>query len=127
MPAAPRVAQPGEVPKLIWDPSAAIDPVGHAGPVMGLWSSARVLSAYKMVIMSVFGLEVPSGLTTIGPRALPGSMAGRTTLHPALAELGPWNVTLNTAGGRLTGFPLLQPPTGVLGIEIPPVGIPVPV
>src|SRR6266513_1234428 len=128
MPAAPRVTQPGETPKLIWDPSAKIVPVGQVGPVMGLRSSARVLSAYKMVMMSVARLEVPSGLVIAGPKPLPGSTAGRTTLHPLLAELGPWKVRFKTVGGRLTGKPMLQPDAlMVLGMEIPPVGMPVPV
>jgi len=62
-----------------------------------------------MVMMSVAGPEVPSGLVTGGPKPLPGSTAGRTTLHPVLAELGPWKVRFKTVGGRLTGKPMLQP------------------
>src|SRR6266403_2162411 len=56
-----------------------------------------------IVMMSVAGLEVPSGLVTAGPKLLPGSMAGRITLHPRLAELGPSKVSFNTTGGRFAG------------------------
>src|SRR5256885_1879151 len=126
MPAAPMVTQTGS--NLTVEPLAAIVPAGHDAPLMGFWSSARVLSAYRIVMMSVAGLEVPSGLDTTGPKPLPGSMAGRITLHPLLAELGPWKVRFNTVGGRLTGLPMLQPEAlTVLGIKIPPVGMPVPV
>src|SRR5882757_6836003 len=114
MPAAPMVTQPGAESKVMADPSGKIDPFGQDGPVIGLRSNARVLSAYMMVIMSVAGPVVPSGLFTVGPKPLPGSMAGRITLHPLLAELGPSKVSFNTAGGRLTRLALLLQPEAVL-------------
>src|SRR5712664_4707762 len=131
MPAAPIVTQLGS--NVMNDPVGlaalgAISPLGHAAPLMGFWTSASVLSAYMIVMMSVRGPLVPSGLVTVGPRLFPGSIAGRTTLHPACVPLGPWNVRFKTVGGRLTGFPMLHPAAfTVFGMEIPPVGIPVPV
>src|SRR5216684_2721888 len=100
MPAAPIVTQLGS--NVMNDPVGlaalgAISPLGHAAPLMGFWTSASVLSAYMIVMMSVRGPLVPSGLVTVGPRLFPGSIAGRTTLHPACAALGPWNVRFNPA------------------------------
>src|SRR6202171_5415176 len=125
MPAAPITTQ--LISNVIVNPFGTIDPFGQAAPLMAFLTSS-VLSAYMMVMMSVAGPEVPSGLVTVGPRPLPGSMAGRITLHPTFAALGPWKTRFNDAGGRLTLPPTLHPAAlMVLGIEIPPVGIPVPV
>src|SRR3981189_809531 len=126
MPAAPSVTQAGS--NLIVKPVAAMLPSGQDGPLIAFWTIDSVLSAYMMVMMSVRGPLVPSGLVTVGPRLLPGSIAGRITLHPACVPLGPWNVRFKTVGGRLTGLPILHPAAFVVfGMEIPPVGIPVPV
>src|ERR1700674_2314146 len=94
MPAAPSTTQ--LMSNVIDDPVGVIDPSGQAAPLIAFLTS-NVLSAYMMVIMSVAGPDVPSGLTTVGPRALPGSMAGRTTLHPTFAALGPWKNRVNAA------------------------------
>src|SRR5580693_5555165 len=126
MPAAPMVTHPGS--KVIEEPVAVITPAGQPAPLMGLASMESVLSMYITVMMSVGGPEVPSGLVTVGPSPLPGSIAGKMTLQPALAALGPLKVRASTVGGLLTLAPVLQPAAfGVLGMEIPPVGIPVPV
>src|SRR5882672_543881 len=126
IPAAPMVTHVES--KVMEDPSAAMDPPGQPLPLICLESMARVLSAYIMVTMSVLGPEVPSGLVTVGPKFSPGSMAGRMTLQPGFAELGPLKVKFSIVGGRLTLAPMLQPAAFVvLGMEMPPVGIPVPV
>src|SRR5580704_8465845 len=129
IPAAPIVTPQVELESnVISAPFGSITPFGQAGPLIGLASIASVLSMYITVITSLAGPEVPSGLVIVGPRLLPGSIGGRITLHPGLVELGPWKVKLKEAGGRLTGFPVLHPlELAVLGIEMPPVGIPVPV
>src|SRR5882762_430451 len=128
MPAAPSVTQPGLASNLIVKPVDEMVPAGQDALTIGFWTIARVLSAYKIVRMSVRGPLVPSGLVIVGPRLFPGSIAGRITLHARFAALGPWKVRFKTVGGRLTGLPMLHPAAfTVFGMEIPPVGIPVPV
>src|SRR5450755_3718191 len=119
IPAEPIVTQP--ISKVALDPSSAITPLAQAGPLIAFWFSARVLSAYKTVMMSDAGAVVPSGLVTAGPRLAPGSIAGRMTLQPELVALGPANVRFKDAGGRFTRPPVLHPAASVVfGIGIPP-------
>src|SRR5262249_7897367 len=108
-------------------PDAEMLPPGQAGELIASTSKPSALSAYITVMRSVklFGLEgfpvVASGAVISGPNAEPGSIAGNTKLHTGKVRV-PVNV------GRFVGVAVLQVPeeSGVLGIGMPPVGIPVP-
>src|ERR1700693_6494382 len=90
---------------------------------MGLLSRPNVLSTYSIVIRSVRVEEVASGLLMGFPIPSPGSTAISVVL-----QIGNSN-PLAVSEGRLSAeTPVGQPPEAapVLGLDMPPTGIPVP-
>src|ERR1700674_2760081 len=91
--------------------------------LIGLLSRPKVLSTYSMVIRSVRVTEVASGLLIGFPKPSPGSTAMSVVL-----QTGNSNPLTVRDGLFSAETPVAHAPAGapVLGIDMPPTGIPVP-
>src|ERR1700731_3805972 len=100
-------AQPGSAPSGAW--------------LIGLLSRPSVLSTYNMVIRSVRVTEVASGLLIGFSKASPGSTAISVVLQTGNASPLAVRVGRFSAETPVTHAPEAAP---VLGMDMPPTGIP---